>query len=91
VNETSAGVRAAIIRAADYVQGHGGPFELARLSAALPAALLKSGQAHIPAAPEMPQNFDDGWPAVWLEGASSLNTTCYLLDLLSDFSSLPQR
>jgi hypothetical protein len=89
VNETSAEVLAAVGRAADYIWGHGGPFELARLSAVRPAALLRNRQAHIPVAPEIPQNADGGWPAPWSEGASSLDATCFLLDLLSDFGALP--
>ena len=89
MNETSADVPGVVARAADYVGRHGTPFDLARLCAALPASLLKSGQAHIPVAPETPQNSDGGWPASWSEGASSLDETCRLLDLLSDFGALP--
>ena len=89
MNETAADVLGSVTRAADYVWGHGRPFELARLSAVLPAALLKNGQAHIPVAPETPQNSDGGWPAPWSLGASGLDATCFLLDLLSDFGALP--
>lgn len=92
MNETPDGVTGAIDRAVDYIQGHGGPFQLARLSAlfaALPAKSRKNGPSHIPAAPGIEQNSDGGWPAHWSEGASSLDATCAVLDQLSDFTAPP--
>jgi len=89
VSETPESASGAIDRAADYIQGHGGPFDLDRFSALLAATNRKSEQTGIPAAPEPPQNIDGGWPAAWSEGASSLDATCHMLDLLSDFSSPP--
>jgi hypothetical protein len=88
VNETPDDVPGAIDRAAEFIQGHGGPFQLARLSALLPA-LRKSAQSHIPVAPEIAQNSDGGWPAPWSEGASSLDATCVQLDQLADFAKPP--
>ena len=89
MNETPEDAARAIDRAADYVQGHGGPFDQARFSALRPAPLWKSELTGIPLPPEPPQNSDGGWPAPWSEGASSLDATCHLLDLLSDFGSAP--
>jgi hypothetical protein len=89
VNETLDGLPEAVARAADYVRDHGRPFELARLSALLPPAFMKAGQSHIPVAPDTPQNSDGGWPAPWSEGASSLDSTCFLLDQLADLGALP--
>lgn len=88
MNETPEGVPAAIDRAADYVQGHGGPFDLARLSAVLPATMRKIDWTGVPEPPQ-PQNSDGGWPAPWSEGASSLDATCLMLDRLADFGSTP--
>lgn len=89
MSETPEGVSGAIGRAADYIQSRGGPFDLARFSALSPAVIWKSEQTGIPIAPEPPQNIDGGWPAAWSEGASSLDATCHMLDLLSDFSVPP--
>jgi hypothetical protein len=89
VSETPESAPGAIDRAADYIQGHGGPFDLGRFSALLAATNRKSEQTGISIAPEPPQNIDGGWPAAWSEGASSLDATCHMLDLLSDFSSPP--
>lgn len=92
VSQTPDGASGAIDRAADYIQGHGGPFQLARfhaLFAASPPALQINGQALIPVEPEIAQNSDGGWPAPWSEGASSLDATCFLLDQLSDFAQPP--
>lgn len=89
MNETPEGVSAAISRTAHYVEGHGGPFDLARLSALLPAALRKDDRIREPVPPHPPQNSDGGWPAPWSEGASSLDATCLVLDLLSDFATVP--
>jgi hypothetical protein len=89
VNETPDDVPGAIKRAADFIQGHGGPFQLARLAAVLPPALRRSDPPPAPAAAETAQNADGGWSASWSEGASSLDTTCFLLDQLSDFATQP--
>jgi len=92
VNETPDGIAGAIDRAVDYIQGHGRPFQLARLSAlfaALPPNSRKGELLHIPAAPPVDQNSDGGWPAWWSEGASSLDATCLILDQLSDFAVSP--
>jgi hypothetical protein len=97
VSETPDGVSGAIDRAVDYIQAHGGPFQLARLSAiftGVPPKSRKNGHAprlnsHIPVAPEIDQNSDGGWPAPWSEGASSLDATCFLLDQLADFTVPP--
>lgn len=92
MNDTPEDVPAAIERAADYIQGHGGSFDLARLSALLPAAMRKSGWPDAeapPRSPDPPQNSDGGWPASWSEGVSSLDATCFVLDQLSDFGSVP--
>jgi len=90
VNETVDGLLEAVARAADYVQGYGTPFELARLSAILPPAFLrKVGQAYFPASMDIPQNADGGWPAAWSDGASSLDSTCFQLDRLADFATPP--
>jgi hypothetical protein len=85
----SVDVYGVVDRAADYVGAHGEAFDLARLSALLPPALLTAERAHMPVAPEMPQNPDGGWPAPWSEGGSSLEATCVQLDLLADFGALP--
>lgn len=91
MSETPEGVSGAIARAAQYIQGNGEPFDLARFSALLPAAIRKIDPAAIaiPPRPQPPQNSDGGWPAPWSEGASSLDATCRLLDLLSDFGAAP--
>lgn len=89
MNETPDGVPGAIGRAADHLWGHGGPFDLARLSALLPALARDAGHTHTPVAPDTPQNSDGGWPASWSEGASSLDATCLLLDQLADFTVAP--
>ncbi len=89
MNETPEGVLGAINRAADYIQGHGGPFDLARLSALLPATMRKIEWTGVAVPPEPPQNSDGGWPADWSEGASSLDATCLMLDQLSDFAAVP--
>lgn len=97
MNETPDGVTGAIDRAVDYIQGHGGPFQLARLSALFtgsPQNSRRNGQAqalqsHIPVPPEIDQNSDGGWPATWSEGVSSLDATCFQLDQLADFTAPP--
>ena len=92
MSETPDGATGAIDRAVDYIQGHGGPFQLARLSAlfnVLPPNSRRNGPPSIPVAPKIDQNSDGGWPAPWSEGASSLDTTCFLLDQLADFSVPP--
>ncbi len=88
MNETP-DVPGAINRGVDYLEGHGGPFELARLSALLPPQLRKGGLSHKPVAPETAQNPDGGWPAPWSDGASSLDATCSVLDQLIDFDTPP--
>lgn len=83
---------AAIEQAAEYIQGHGEPFDLARLSALLPPAMRKTGCPDAeapPQSPALPQNSDGGWAAPWSDGASSLDATCRVLDLLSDFGPTP--
>ena len=92
MHETPDGASGAIDRAVDYIQGHGGPFQLARLSELFtkpPAALWKTGQSPVSVVPEIDQNSDGGWPAPWSEGASSLDATCFLLDQLADFAEPP--
>jgi hypothetical protein len=97
VNETPDGASSAINRAVDYIQGHGGPFQLARLSAlfaTFPPTSRENGhsadaKSDIPITPEIDQNSDGGWPAPWSEGASSLDATCFLLDQLADFTDPP--
>jgi hypothetical protein len=88
VDETSGGLHEAIDRAADYMRGHGGPFDRARFAALTGGGLLAAepdandGLAAL--APPEPQNSDGGWPAFWSGGASSLDATCFMLDQLSD-------
>lgn len=89
MNQTPDGVPGAINRAADHLWAHGGPFELARLSVLLPDAARNTGHAHIPVAPDTPQNSDGGWPAPWSEGVSSFDATCFLLDQIADFTAAP--
>lgn len=89
MNETPDDVPGAINRAADFIQGHGGPFQLGRLSAVLPPGLRKDGWSHKPEAPQTSQNPDGGWPAPWSDGASSLDASCSMLDQLADFDTSP--
>ncbi|HEU5333779.1 MAG TPA: hypothetical protein VFU73_13460, partial [Actinocrinis sp.] len=84
MNETAEGLRETVDRAARYIRAHGGEFDLARFAALTggqyggPGATGAAG----PLAPPEPQNPDGGWAAPWSQGASSLDATCYLLDLL---------
>jgi len=88
VDETSDGLREAVDRAADYIRGHGGPFDRARFAALTGGGLLAAEpDANDTAAvlePPEPQNPDGGWAAPWSGGASSLDATCFMLDQLSD-------
>jgi len=86
VNETAAGLRETVDRAARYIRAHGEDFDLARFAALTGGAYSGPGaqDAAGALAPPEPQNPDGGWAAPWSHGASSLDATCFLLDLLSD-------
>ena len=86
VNETADGLRETVDRAARYIRAEGGEFDLARFAALTGGAYGGPGAeaAASPLAPPQPQNPDGGWAAPWSQGASSLDATCFQLDLLSD-------
>ncbi|HEV3169941.1 MAG TPA: hypothetical protein VGZ32_06360 [Actinocrinis sp.] len=88
MDETSDGLHEAADRAANYIRGHGGPFDRARFAAVagagLPEAEADANGSTAALEPPEPQNPDGGWAAPWSGGASSLDATCFMLDQLSD-------